>query len=115
MSNPSLLLRDVSASCHCFVSSFVISLLFLLPAPFSLPAQTTVQPPQPMPEVLELLKKAEQEVKVHHWQESLSLYNQTLERSRSLKDRSGEANTLIIIGNFYGQTGQPPEALANFE
>src|SRR5262249_47171770 len=88
-------------------------LLFWLPLP--LPAQTAAPPPKPTPEVQALLATAGQAYQRSHWQEALPLYEQALDRSSTLKDRTGEAQTLNNIGAVYSRIGQPQRALEHLE
>jgi tetratricopeptide (TPR) repeat protein len=91
----------------------LLSLLILTLLP--LPGAAAADPPKPAPEVQALLDKGNQAGAASRLEEALRLFNEALEKSRALGDKSGEGKALRSIGNVYFNTGKPQKALEFYQ
>ncbi|MCS6863149.1 MAG: tetratricopeptide repeat protein, partial [Abditibacteriales bacterium] len=79
------------------------------------PAAVPDAPPQPHPDVAGLLAKGMEAYQAYKFDEALRFLNEALVKSRALKDKQGEAETLHNIGAVYDNLGQPQKALDYYQ
>lgn len=93
---------------------------------FASPARSQTSPPaastaptfpqsKPHPEVQALLDKGTEARAASRHEDALRLFNEALDKSRTLKDTAGEARALMNIGIVYSATGQPQKTLEFYQ
>jgi len=98
---------------YCFILMVAILLVCSVSAPR---CQTNQEPTRKVhPEVQALLLKALNLKEDGQWQEALRLYMQALDKAIAVKDETGQAVSLLLIGNTYMNNQQPDKALVYFE